>query len=429
MAIEAPIARSPVAWLHPALVAALVVLPAVPCDGRAQSATTSSSPLSNSADRASPGLKAGDTDSDAIADFPKISFQTLANLELAGFAASSGPGRGPGPSLRFDSTALVNFSDDLSLDGLFQFKPRQPLRADDPNDALFINQGAGRREGGKMKELYVRYGNFRVGKFVQNFGRAYLLLPGPYAADFVEETEQGYEPTEMVGGEWLHVFDDESRGWRQVTLSTFMVDRTFLHRSFPYDEGVIHYKDGGVANTRFPTNVMATYDVLNQPVGNWAQLTWQASAIRFGRSYGAERGEVWATLNGDLAIPVRDSLASTLARRYAQVRLYVEAVRRQNFEGIAGRARDYLSASAEYLTGSWILDATTTQRWTRDRTTPLRKDALFTGSVGYRLPTQTIVSLSVAEERVGDRRGIYAGIRLTQTFTNCNRCQVRGVAF
>ncbi len=399
----------------------------IPC--AAQQSGTTASPLSNGAVRTGAGLKPADADTDAIGDFPKVSVSTLANLEGAGFAASSGPGRGPSASLRFDSTALVNLSDDLSVDGLFQFKPRQPLRADDPNNELFINQGAGRREGGKVKELYVRYGNYRVGKFVQNFGRAYLLLPGPYAADFIEEAEQGYEPTEMVGGEWIHVFDGESGGWRQLSLSTFMVDRTFLHRSFPYDEGVIHFHDGGVGNTRFPTNVMATYDVLNMPVGNWAQLTWQASAIRFGRTYATERGEIWGTLNGDLAIPLRDSIASTLQRDYAQLHLYVEAVRRQNFQGAAGRARDYLSASAEYLSGSWIFDATTTQRWTSDRVAPLQKDSNYTATIGYRLPTQTIVSVSVADEWVGERRGIYAGIRLTQTFTTCNRCQVRGVAY
>lgn len=414
--------------LAAALIACIVGGFAVPAAAQMHSGTTSS-PLSSGAARTGTGQNASDTAAAAIADFPKISFSTLANLEAAGFAATSGPGRGPGPSLRFDSTVLVNLSDDLSIDGLFQFKPRQPLRADDPNNELFINQGAGRREGGKMKELYLRYGDYRVGKFVQDFGRAYLLLPGPYAADFIEETEQGYEPTEMVGAEWIHIFEDESGGWRQLSLSTFMVDRTFLHRSFPYDEGVIHYKNGGVGNTRFPTNVMATYDVLNMPVGNWAQLTWQASAIRFGRSYAAERGEIWGTLNGDLAIPLRDSIASTLSRDYSQVRLYVEAVRRQNFQGMAGRARDFLSASAEYLTGAWLFDATTTQRWTSDRVTPLQKDSNYTATVGYRLPTQTIVSLSVADERVGERRGIYAGIRLTQTFTNCNRCQIRGSAY
>lgn len=60
-----------------------------------------------------------------------------------------------------------------------------------------------------MKELY---GDYRIGKFVQDFGRAYALLPGAQAADFIEETEQGYEPSEMFGLEKLHVFEDESHG-------------------------------------------------------------------------------------------------------------------------------------------------------------------------------------------------------------------------
>jgi hypothetical protein len=111
------------------------------------------------------------------------------------------------------------------------------------------------------------------------------------------------------------------------------------------------------------------------------------------------------------------------------VRLYVEGVRLQNFHGIDGRSRDFLSASADYLTGPWILDATTTQRWTRDRTMPLQKDRLFTMSVGYKVAGQTIVTVSVAAERVDQRHGLYAGIRLTQTLTTCNRCMVRGTAY
>ena len=279
----------------------------------------------------------GDDHSGAIDSFPKISFDTLVNFEFAGFSAKDGPGEGPVPSLRFDSTFLLDINDKVSVDGLFQFKPRQPRAADDPNRDLFINQGAGRREGGKMKELYVRYGDYRIGKFVQDFGRAYSLLPGPYAADFIEEREQGYEPSDMLGVERIHVFKDENGGWRQLSVSAFMVDRTFLHESFPYNEGMVHYKDGGVGNTRWPENVMVTYDVLNKPIGNWGQLTYQASVIRYGRSYGAQRGEIWGTLGGDLAIPLHGSVANTLRGNYSQLRLYVEAARRDNFEGFAGR--------------------------------------------------------------------------------------------
>ena len=372
---------------------------------------------------------AGDDHSGAIDSFPKISFDTLINFEFAGFSAKDGPGEGPVPSLRFDSTFLLDINDKVSVDGLFQFKPRQPRAADDPNRDLFINQGAGRREGGKMKELYVRYGNYRIGKFVQDFGRAYYLLPGPYAADFIEESDQGYEPSDMLGVERIHVFKDEKGGWKQLSVSVFMFDRTFLHESFPYNEGLVHYKDGGVGNTRWPENVMVTYDVLNKPIGNWGQLTYQASVIRYGRSYGAQRGELWGTLGGDLAIPIHGSVANTLRGDYSQLRLYVEAARRENFEGFAGRRRDFASASAEYLTGRWLFDATTTQRWTVDRVRPLQKDEIYTTTVGYNLPSQTTVSVSVADELVNHRRGVYAGVRLTQTITNFSRSQVKGSAF
>ena len=362
---------------------------------------------------------------DSIGAYPKLGLETIANLEFGGVTADSGPGRGPDARLWVDSTFLAQLNDSLSIDGLFQFKPRRPLSASDPNNQLFINQAPGRQEGGKMKELYVRYGDYRFGKFVQDFGRAYALLPGFQAQDLVAESEQGYEPTEMLGAEWIHVFKDEDGGWRQLSVSSFMVDRTVLHESFPYNEGIIHYKDGGVGNTRGPENVMVTWDVLNKPVGHWGHLNYQASAIRWGKTYGAQRGELWTTLGADLSMPVHGSVADTLRGRYSQLRVYVEGARRDNYEGVPGRVRQFLSASAEYMDGPWVWDLSTTQRWTTDRRNPLQKDELYTASFGYALPSRTVVGFSAGRETVAGRSGAYFGLRMTQTLTTCSMCLAR----
>jgi hypothetical protein len=361
--------------------------------------------------------------------WPKIAFETIAQVEFGAVSPGHGPSRGPDVRLWSDSTLIVQLNDTLSVDGLFQFKPRQPLSATDPNNELFINQAPSRREGGKMKELYVRYGDYRVGKFVQDFGRAYALLPTLQAQDLVAESEQGYEPTEMLGVERLHVFGNEQAGWQQISVAAFMVDRTFLHQSFPFNEGMIHLKDGGVGNTRWPENVMVTWDVLNKPIGYWGHLNWQASVIRWGKTFGAERGEVWTTLGGDLSIPIGGSVEDTLRGRYSQLRLYVEAARRDNFQGVAGRARDFLSASAEYMRGPWVMDLTTTQRWTTDRLFPLQKDELYTASIGYALPSRTVPAFTVAHEKVGDRQGLYVGLRVTQILTTCSVCVARAPAY
>jgi len=354
----------------------------------------------------------------------KYSLETIGSVEYARMRANDGPSRGPDAKLRVDSTFLIEWPDKLSLDGLFQYKPRAPLSMDDPNKELFINQGPGRQEGGKFKELYVRYGNYRFGKFVQDFGRAYAFLPtlSPQAGDFTEESEQGYEPSEMVGIEKIHVFEDESQGWRQLTLAAFMADKTFLHRSFPYDEGVIRLRDGGIGNTRLPENLMATLDVLRQPLGNWAHLDYQASIIRWGKTAGGERAELWTTLGGNLNIPVRGSVEDTLRERFGMARIFVEAARRDNFSGVAGRNRSYLSAAASYLTGPWQLSLTSTQRRTTDRILENEYDRLYTTSVGYTFPTRTTLSFSVGHEQVGSRGGAYIGVRLTQTLTSCSKC-------
>ena len=364
-----------------------------------------------------------------IGNFPRLSFETIANLEFSGLSARSGADRGPQPYLRFDSTAIVELDDKLSFDGLFQFKARQPRPLADPNRDLFVNQGAGRRVGGKFKELYARYDTWRVGKFVQNFGRAYALLPGPFAADFVEEPDEGYEPSEMLGVEKLHVFDGNKTGWHQLSVSAFMVDRTFLHRSLPYDEGQIRYRDGGIGNTKYPENFMVTYDLLGFPVGKSAQLNFQASAIRWGKTFGADRREFWTTAGADVAIPLAGSVSDTLGGRYSQLRLYVEGAHRSQFKGVAGASRTYFSGSAELLQGRWQYDLTTTQRWTTDPVQPLRRDRLYTATVGYRFPTNSLLMLSIADENVGDRRGTYFGIRLQQTLTTCSKCFTRGRAF
>ena len=361
--------------------------------------------------------------------FPKISFGTLLNFEMAGIVAPDEVNREAEPSLRFDSIFLVDINDKLSLDALYQFKPRQPRPANDPNRNLFINQGTGRREGGKFKELYLRYGDYLVGKFVQDFGRAYALLPGPYAADFIEEGDEGYEPSDMIGVERLHVFDNEDYGWQQLSISAFLFDQTVLHESFPYNEGLVRYRDGGLGNTHLPENIMVTYDVLNMPVGHFGQLTLQASAIRWGKSFDAEKAERWATLGGDLAIPLHGSVASTLEGSYSQLRLYVEGATRRDFKGFAGRNRNFVSASIAYLDGPWQIDMTTTQRWTTDYLFPLQKDQLYTATVGYSFPSQTVLSFSIANELVDHRHGNYVGIRLTQNFTNCSRCRIKGHAY
>ena len=403
--------------------------------GWAPAALAQSAGTTNGNSQQASKVKGGDTGAsgmdmgaEPVKSYPKLTVDTLANFEFSGLAADDGPSRGPQPYLRFDTTLSYATSDALNFYGLFQFKARQPRPADDPNKDLFVNQGAGRRVGGKFKELYVRYNTWRVGKFVQNFGRAYVLLPGPFSADFIEEPDQGYEPSEMLGIEKLHVFSSEKYGWQQLSVSAFMVDRTPLHRSFPYDEGQIHYRDGGVGNTRFPTNVMVTYDVLNVPVGRGAQATFQASAIRWGRTYGVPRGEFWTTLGGDISIPLGNSVRRTLQRRYTELHLYLEGARRANFGGMPGRVRNYVTEAGEYLRGPWQIDLSATQRWTTDPVMPTQRDRIYTSTIGYSFPSQSLLLLSVARERVADRAGVYAGIRLVQTLTSCARC-ARGPAY
>ena len=103
-------------------------------------------------------------------------------------------------------------------------------------------------------------------------------------------------------------------------------------------------------------------------------------------------------------------------------------MRRENFNGGAGRARTWLSRPSEYGAGPGAADATATRRGTTDRVDPTQRDRLYTASVGYNFQRQLLATLSIAQERVGDRAGVYAGLRLTKTFSLFSRSLVAGRA-
>jgi len=66
------------------------------------------------------------------------------------------------------------------------------------------------------------------------------------------------------------------------------------------------------------------------------------------------------------------------------------------------------------------------QRWTPGGPDGRRNDAFYSAGVGYTFRTATLPELSLASERVGDRDGVYAGLRLSQTITTCDHCLLRG---
>jgi hypothetical protein len=359
-----------------------------------------------------------------VGAWPKVGFETVASLEYFNFSPK-GLENDDGVGLRVNSSALVEFNPDWSLSATAQFKPLEEPDPADPIGDLLENQAGRRKPGLFMKEIYVRWVDFRFGKFTQDFGRASFLTPGPYSQDFAED----YELSEQVGVEWIHVFDNENQGWRQLSLSAFMVDRSFLSESLFYNVGRLHFKDGGVGNSRGPDNFMATYDVINQPVANGSSLSYQVSVARLGKRYGAEKNEWWSTAGFDFNIPLNGSVEDTLGGRFSELRLFVEGVHMEDFEGVNGRRREHLTGAAEYVYGPWTFDLTSTYRWTRDPVAGHDLDKLYTATFGYALPSDTLAQLSVAKEEVNGHKGIFAGVRFTQTFSICDRCLVRAPAY
>ena len=56
-------------------------------------------------------------------------------------------------------------------------------------------------------------------------------------------------------------------------------------------------------------------------------------------------------------------------------------------------------------------------------------DAIYSTTLGYAFPPDTVAAVSLAHETVDGREGVYAGVRLTQTLTSCSRCLAKGRYF
>lgn len=102
-----------------------------------------------------------------------------------------------------------------------------------------------------------------------------------------------------------------------------------------------------------------------------------------------------------------------LRGRFGMARIFVEAARRENFSGISGRTRNYISGAASFLLGPWQFSLTSTQRRTTDSTLPGQRDRLYTTSLGYTLPSRTVLAWSIGHEEVGSQCGAYVGLRIT----------------
>ncbi len=279
------------------------------------------------------------------------------------------------------------------------------------------------REGLFAEELYGQWNNqiFKVkfGKFAPNFARAWYLTPGVYGQDFNSD----YALSEEIGAEASYVFVPETFGRHSISVADFMTDRSVLSRSLFNDRGQVHLSDGGPANTRAPKSWVFSYDAANVPVGKYA-LDYQVSYATLARGFGDTGQERRIAAGLNINAPVNRSVEETLRGHFSEFRFIAEAVRLLDADGVAGQKRDYVTEAFEYVRGTWVLDFAETDRWTRNPGSTVH-DRLTSASIGKALPSDTAVSLGIAQHDEGGVKSFWAGLQLSQTLTTCDRCLIR----
>ena len=153
-------------------------------------------------------------------------------------------------------------------------------------------------------------------------------------------------------------------------------------------------------------------------------MDYQLSYATLARGQGDTGQERRLSAGFNINSPINRSTEETLRGHFTELRFIAEGVRLWDADGVAGQRRDYLTVAAEYVTGTWVLDASETERWTRNPGSTVH-DSLTALSIGKNLPSDTTVALGVARHNEGGAESWWAGLQLSQTLTTCNRCLIR----
>ena len=353
-----------------------------------------------------------------VGAWPKVGFETAVNFEYDHYAQHGSASSGAF-NVQAEHQTLIEFDNHWSVSNLLTLEPGQDPT---PGKEQFLSDHELYAE-----ELFGRWNNelvnVRFGKFAQNFARGWYLTPGLYGQDFAGD----YGLAETVGADAQFDLGFPSAGLHQVSISTFMVDRSFLSQSLIYNRGQVHYQDGGPANTKGLDSFVMSYDATNVPVGPHAALNYQLSAATLGGGLGADGAERRYSAGADVNVPLfGGTIGQTLHGRFNELRVFGEVVHYDRADGVNGRHRNYATGAVELVNGPWVLDLAATDRWMKDVMSPTVHDTMRTISIGYSLPSDTSVALGVSRETVDGDKGVIVGLSISQTFTLCDRCLIRG---
>lgn len=352
-----------------------------------------------------------------VREWPKLGSETAVNLEFDHRTGESDPDGGA-LNLQGNQQFLLEFDRHFSISNLWTLQPLDDIQ---PGRTRVLG-----RHALFVEELFARWDNqvvnIRAGKFAQNFARGWYLVPGLYGQDFTGD----YALAETNGADIQIALNRNHHGLHTISVSAFNYDHTFLSDSLINRRGPLHIADGGAGNTRAPKSFVVSYDGTNIPAGHNIALDYQVSYANLAKGVDGDSNEHRYAASADIQVPLGGgTIEQTLRGRFNELRLFAEAVRIDHVRGFSGFRADYQTVAAEVASGPWVFDLSGSLRRLRDDFGNVVKDDLQTASIGYNLPSDTVVALGVSREYESGQRGWLFGISIAQVITTCDRCLIR----
>ena len=247
---------------------------------------------------------------------------------------------------------------------------------------------------------------FRVGKYEIPFGRAWDIAPGLYTADFVGD----YDFDGQIGGVFAYRINAGKFGVIQPIIGTHFQDTSFLSRAYLQNDQRLRKSDGGPANTES----FESYSL----VVNWnaipsvPNLETQIGHISNHRGQGDQSSESAYTVSARyyLALDNSNELAPTLRSGYFDIVPFVEYVKFDNKDGVAGAKMSYLTTSVTVDYGQWNVGLTRTDTDMSGPGSGGPDDYLNELSVQYNFTNLFTVQVGVGTTRMSGQKFDLIGI-------------------
>jgi len=235
-----------------------------------------------------------------------------------------------------------------------------------------------------IQDLNIVYGDGRWevmgGKFTPDFGTAWNLAPDLFGQDVPSD----YEFDEQIGFGGSYVFGTGRWGFHQLTGSAFFQDNSPLSESLFTNRGRNTTSDGGPGNTGDPQSFAIAYDAEALPIfPDLGIVDTQLAFIRRARGEGDDSSEKGYAASASLSFPLSNDIESTLADGYSELNPFFEVAYFDDYDGVGGQDRYYLTAALDYVLGPWDFGTAYTLTITDAPGLSTEHDHIFSLQAGY----------------------------------------------